>query len=520
MKSFVFTLLFIFCGYYSVSAQNWNLSQGNVFDGEPFVAVNPQNSRHIVVAWMGYQWLNQIQINIKISQDGGDSWSNEITIPHLQSNYTSADPSMVFDNSGNLYLCYIDYKLSKDSGEVVVRKSTDGGYTWGQAVTVVSILDDAPRIPIDRPWISIDTSTQSSAGNLYVTTMNAKGAWPDYHPYFFVSTDDNVSWSAFRPLDDTGWLTGNYIPQPMPTNTVSPGGVFYAVYPSYKPSQNVLPQYILATSTDGGVTFNYSTLYVSSTSGVGDSLAKSGYLIRANPANSNHLAFFMLQQSSSDGANVYFLESFDGANTWLAPVQINDDATLRLQDMLWASFDKDGDIVVTWRDRRNGTNNSYQSSYEFYAAVKPAGATQFNPNFVLSDMLLPYDTVLANSGNDFMCNQVMNDTVCAVWGDTRNGKLNIWVQKFTINGELLSLQNIAANTGKHKVFPNPASDYVVFESAVTEARLTVFSSDGKIVLQQKNYSGQQLNISQLVPGVYFYRLASEQSEVKGYFVKE
>ena len=516
MKKLFILLIISVLGNF-VNAQNQNISQGNVFDGEPFIAVNPNNSKHIVVAWMGYQWLNQIQINIKVSQDAGNSWSNEITIPHLRSSFTSADPSMVFDNNGNLYLSYIDYKLTKDSGVVAVCKSTDGGYTWSSPSVVVSVQDDAPRIPIDRPWISIDTLS----GNLYVTTMNAKGAYPDYHPYFFVSTDDNTTWSSFRTLDDTGWLSGNLIPQPMPTHSVSANGTFYAAYPSYVPSQNILAQYILAQSTDAGSTFGYSSLYASANAGVGDSLAKSGYLLRCDPSDANHLAFFMLQKNGADGANVMITESFDGGSSWSIPQQINDDTGTRLQDMLWASFDKDGDIVVTWRDRRNGTNDTYQTAYQFYAAVKPSGATQFNANFPVSDMVIPFDTLLNGNGNDFMCNQVVNDTVYAVWGDTRNSKLNIWMQKFTTSGQLLSLQNIAENLSQVNVFPNPAKEYIRLNSTFANAEVLVFSAEGKKVMEITHYqTNQKIDISYLPQGVYFFKLSNGKKEIKGKFVKQ
>ena len=48
-----------------------------------------------------------------------------------------------------------------------------------------------------------------------------------------------------------------------------------------------------------------------------------------------------------------------------------------------------------------------------------------------------------------MCVAVENDTLNAVWGDTRNGKLNIWFQRMSLqNGTVNSIQNISDN--KHK----------------------------------------------------------------------
>ncbi len=511
----LFFLLFFF--NFQLVAQNQNISQGNVFDGEPFIAINPHNSQHIIVAWMGYEYLQKVKIKIKVSEDGGITWSNETTLPHLQLNYTSADPSIVFDNNGNIYLCYIDYKLTKDEGKVVVRKSVDGGYTWSSPTTVVSIQDDAPRIPIDRPWISIDTSGTSTNGNLYVTTMNAHGAIPDFHPYFFVSTDDNSTWSSLRNLDGGNWLSGNLIPQPMPTNTVSSNGIFYAIYPSYKISQNVLPQYILATSIDGGNSFNYSSAFASANSGVNDSLAKSSYVLISDPSNSNHLAFVFLQKNGNDPADVFMIESFDNGFTWSSPLLVNDDNSNRLQDMVWASFDVDGDLVISWRDRRNGDNNTYETDYEFYATAKSHGSNQFDSNFLLSNSVIAYDTILAENGNDFMCNRVLNDTIYSVWSDTRNGSLNVWYQKTSTAGELLIIKSITSS--KVSIYPNPASHIIQIKHSLINAKLEVFSLEGKLIIMNPNYSSNEnILIENLPKGRYVYTL--NNGEYSGSFIKK
>jgi hypothetical protein len=52
-------------------AQNTNISNGFVFDGEPYLAINPNNPQHMVVAWMGFKMSNQIVIKTKVSFNGG-----------------------------------------------------------------------------------------------------------------------------------------------------------------------------------------------------------------------------------------------------------------------------------------------------------------------------------------------------------------------------------------------------------------------------------------------------------------
>jgi hypothetical protein len=120
-----------------------------------------------------------------------------------------------------------------------------------------------------------------------------------------------------------------------------------------------------------------------------------------------------------------------------------------MQDFVWADFDSDGDLVITWRDRRNSSSNGYQTESEIWASVRWKDSTNFSPNFNITSQQVAYDSVLTEKGNDFMCVAVENDTLNAVWGDTRNGKLNIWFQRMSLqNGTVNSIQNISDN--KHK----------------------------------------------------------------------
>jgi len=70
MKTFLIlsTLLF-FCG--SSFGQNQNISNGNIFDGEPYLSINPENPKHMVVAWMGYLPLTNVLIKTRVTFNGG-----------------------------------------------------------------------------------------------------------------------------------------------------------------------------------------------------------------------------------------------------------------------------------------------------------------------------------------------------------------------------------------------------------------------------------------------------------------
>jgi hypothetical protein len=498
-------------------AQNTNISNGFVFDGEPYLAINPNNPQHMVVAWMGFKMSNQIVIKTKVSFNGGQTWSPLNYAPHTNPAYGSADPSLAFDDAGNVFLCYIDFADLVDSGSVYVRKSTDGGLNWGAPVEVINAHSDQGKYPVDRPWISIDNSGGTYHGSIYITSMppNVFGYIPPtYHPYFIRSSDGGNSFVPWVYLDSTGWLSGDYINNPYPTHAVSANGVFHAAYPSWVYSQSPYPKFVLASSSDGGNTFAYKTIMsLSGNTAITDSLAKKGYLLLSNPSNANHLAFLWLLNNYGD-ADVFFLESFNNGVTWSTPVRVNDDliGNNRVQDLVWADFDSDGDLVVTWRDRRNAPDSTYTTSSEIWGSFRHRDSTNFSQNFQISDTQASYDTILASAGNDFMSVKFRNDTINAVWGDTRSGRLNIYFQRISFDGTTVSTQQISSEIIPIlKVSPNPTSDFINVEATGIK-NISFFDSFGKVLFQIDNpitKDEMTLNIKNFPSGNYILRVLSE-----------
>jgi hypothetical protein len=232
--------------YSAVIGQNVLVSSGNYFEGEPSIAINPNNPQHLIAAWMGFQFGQKIVIKSAYSTNGGTTWSAPIFQAHLAPGNSSADVSLGFDHLGNAFMCYIDYdNVGFTQGQVVVRKSTDGGMTWGNAVEVINITDCPNKLCIDRPWMVVDQSGNAPLAPIYVTTMNADQPAlisPPYNPYVSVSIDGGQSFMNPRVMDTVNYLAGTSITQPMPTPAIDGTGKFYAVYPSYVVSQSVYPR--------------------------------------------------------------------------------------------------------------------------------------------------------------------------------------------------------------------------------------------------------------------------------------
>lgn len=263
MKYLFFILVFII-KILLYSEQNINISNGYIFDGEPYIVCNPQNPQHLIVAWIGYILGQNTVIKTRVSFNGGETWQPISYIPHVTPNNKSADPSLGFDNNGRVYLCYIDYNKELCTGGVYVVSSDNGGLTWNTPVKAIDISDDNFKAPIDRPWMVIDNNLTSAYQNrIYITSINPDGESidtaisPPFHPYFTYSSDNGQSFTPVRHLDTINYLSGSLY-RSMASPAVLSDGTFYTIYFSYEPSQSPIPWMISAYSVDGGASFNHN----------------------------------------------------------------------------------------------------------------------------------------------------------------------------------------------------------------------------------------------------------------------
>ncbi len=501
MKRFLIILLFLMalCGL--GFAQNTNLSNGAVFDGEPYLAVNPANPQHVVAAWMGYSFGSLLGIKTIVSFNGGKTWSAPAMLPHFSPAFHSADPCMVFDNAGTLFACYIDYRETPDSGGIYITKSTDGGLHWAFLSKALDLRADGLKAPIDRPWLTINPVNN----HLYITSKPAPWVAAPNRPYFIASIDHGLNWSSWRHIDNSGFLVGNFIQAPMAAPAVSPDGAFHCMYPSWVVSQNLLPGYIHAKSLDDGTTFTYNGAYYTSP-GTGDTLAKAGGHFECDPLDALHLTFVFPESKYGD-FDIFFIESHNDGVTWSAPQRVNSDAqgNGKMQDLVWSSFDAQGNFVIAWRDRRNSPGTGYTTSSEIWGTMRWKDSVNFSRNFRISDTLAPYQHVLSLNGNDFMALAVADDTIHAAWGDTRNGYLNIWYSRLdmhTLNSTGIS--NIVHDPMPDiRIYPNPGNS-VFYLRGSRVMDVTIYDEQGKLVREQKSHgSTTQIDLSEQPSGIYF-----------------
>lgn len=86
---------------------------------------------------------SEISIVEKISEDGGNSWSDEIIlVDGIAEGKTVNNPVMIADGN-RLHLIYeVEYGLKEKNGGVFYQQSTDEGKTWSKSAEILTELED------------------------------------------------------------------------------------------------------------------------------------------------------------------------------------------------------------------------------------------------------------------------------------------------------------------------------------------------------------------------------------------
>lgn len=70
-----------------------------------------------------------------------------------------------------------------------------------------------------------------------------------------------------------------------------------------------------------------------------------------------------------------------------------------------------------------------------------------------------------------------------------------------------------------RIFPNPASDFVMVEGLNDNAQISIFNLHGKLIVTRKNFGNGALNIQQFETGVYLVEIKNQQQKTTLKLVK-
>ncbi|TYP70119.1 sialidase family protein [Paenibacillus methanolicus] len=202
------------------------------------------------------------------STDGGATWDQPIKLSGESDRVER--PEVAVDLVGNVYAAWVTISPSY---RFIVRRSSDGGATFSQAINVATIVPVPTVLPVPgyafRVLTFANISTDNSVGP---TTGRVYCVWQDYRQGYsdiYMSFSDNLgqSWSSAASITGAPSGTQNFFP----AIDVDPlTGVVNIIYYSNQINGFDLDVYV-ARSINGGATFTNTRITTQSFSPNGSS---------------------------------------------------------------------------------------------------------------------------------------------------------------------------------------------------------------------------------------------------------
>ncbi len=338
---------------------------------EPYVAVDPTNTNHVVGVWQQDRWSDGGARGLMsaVSTDGGKTWSRA-PIPFSRcaggnsgngGNYSRAsDPWVSIGPTGIVYSISISFdggiQAAGSDGAVLASRSLDGGHTWSNPAT---LIHDGSSFFNDKEAITADPVNPSLVYAVW-DRLPPGGGGP---AYFARSTDSGATWEAARSIFDGGsaqQTLGNEI-------VVLPNGTLIDMFTLFTTvsANNQTAAAEIIRSTDHGATWS-APIKVADLLAVGAKDPETGAAVRDGAdlpqmavAPNGTLFITWADARFSNGAHdaIALSRSSDGGLTWSTPVAINGNQAVEAFEP-GVHVRPDGMVTVMYYDFRNDTSDA------------------------------------------------------------------------------------------------------------------------------------------------------------------
>ncbi len=370
---------------------NVDVSNEDTPQSETSITVNPNNPNVLVG---GSNEIVRLPMRGYFSSDSGKSWGGvDLPLPPpATTNGTDfgSDPGVAFDTLGNVYYSYIVVFFNRSftsiqGTEMAVAKSSDGGKTWPQ-VTFFNFNSGSGKFN-DKPYIAVDTNPNSSfRDNVYVAwdnaSFNAGKSSANNALLFARSADGGRTFSNPIAVNN---LTGGPSSVIGADPFVGPNGEVYVAW--HDVQNNVL---LVNSSFDGGVTFGQpqtiSPTVVPFADAIPAMASRQALLYpacdadRSSGRNRGTLYCSWMDETASNGTDIFVARSVDRGASWSAPLRVNDDPAGVRKDQFnqWLSVDPtNGSVNLSWNDARN---DPADVKTDIFSSQSTNGGLSFVPN--------------------------------------------------------------------------------------------------------------------------------------------
>ena len=374
---------------------NIDVSQRSTNESEEAIAVNPLNPSNIVIVTNVV--VPAAGMFAAVSFDGGSTWATRIIGNNDNLGAACCDPSLSFDEVGNLFLAY----LFNVGNTVPIALSTDGGLSFNIIATIAKPATAKTQTSderrglfrfVDQPtivagkgevWVVVNGGGPIVASGAPVTGLGAVGSFitPEV-----VAGTNNCTYGdvAIGP-------SGQVMQVCTLTESGQGGGRLYV---------NVDPDGL------GPAGFGAHSIFVAEThvGGFDFIAAQPDRSIDAEPGlawdrtggphkGRVYLVYTLEQKNESDNTDIYVRYSDNDGATWSAGARVNDDNTKNSQFLPKISLDPTtGNIAVIWYDARDDlgtggagdTDGIPNTDARVWGAFSTDGGQTFTKNIQIS----------------------------------------------------------------------------------------------------------------------------------------
>jgi hypothetical protein len=324
---------------------------------EPFVAVDPNRPEHLVGAWQQDRWSNGAATGVlaAVSMDRGRTWTTSFAHFSICTGGTyerASDPWVSIAPDGTVHQAALGVNGAGVLTSVLVSRSSDGGFTWSEPITVdVRPGDDKESI----------TADPTDARYVYTIWDNTNGnsapAW------FSRSTDGGITWEPARIIYSpaVGGHANSHQIQVLQDGTLVD---VFALTPPTVNGRSQLTSIAVMRSQDHGASWSAPAI-VSTDGTIGTVDPKTQNDLRTGagiPSASvdpvSGAVYIVWTDARFSGGlrdGVALSKSLDGGVTWSAPVQINQAPGVQAFTPTVAAGA--GRVAVTYYDFRQDTND-------------------------------------------------------------------------------------------------------------------------------------------------------------------
>jgi hypothetical protein len=283
---------------------------------DPAVAWDAKHSVWMIASLPISNTAQTPAVAVSRSTDGGQTWQNPVSVDATSEdsdkNWIVCDSFSASPYYGN---CYVEWDDPLVNDEILMSTSSDGGMTWGSPVATANVAQGLGGQPLVQP-----------SGNVVVPIFLDSGAIAAY-----TSTDGGTTWSGAVTIvgvqvhTDAGGIRSG----PLPSAAIDGAGTVWIVWEDCRFRSTCATNDLVYVTSPDGVNWSAVTrVPIDATSSTVDHFIPGIGIDPATSASGAHVGihYYFYSQSACTLAtcqlNVGFISSSNGGLTWNTPVTL------------------------------------------------------------------------------------------------------------------------------------------------------------------------------------------------------